>query len=405
MKRVVLVALVAVTAAQEGPVVETVRVRKQDLVRTVRQPGSILPFEESTLVAAVSGYVKEVFVRDGDWVERGAPLAALSVPFLAEEIAGAEAKERAALASVAAAEADALAARATIRTQEAARQGAQENADLRRLKRNRLVELQKRRAATAMELDDANGQVAIALALLARAVAAIGEAKASATAADARVASAKARLGVARAERARIDAMKGYAVVRCPLAKGLVKRRLVDTGSWAEAGRTQLFVVQDVELVRVRVDLDERDAVFVEAGSAIRISPDALPHERKEARVTRVSWSLDATTRTMRTETDLDNRSHVYRAGMFVHAEVDVYRRIGALTLPARTLVAEGGRTFVYVVEKGRARRVPVAIGLDNGIVVEITQGLQEGAEVVIAGWQRIGKSGSVRARPRADER
>jgi len=61
-------------------------------------------------------------------------------------------------------------------------------------------------------------------------------------------------------------------------------------------------------------------------------------------------------------------------------------RKENALTLPASALITEGGKTYVYTVVEGKAKRTEVKTGFDDGIRVEITEGLTGNEPVVISG-------------------
>lgn len=57
-----------------------------------------------------------------------------------------------------------------------------------------------------------------------------------------------------------------------------------------------------------------------------------------------------------------------------------------AITVPYSALLDEGGRSYVFVVRKGVAKRVDVAPGNSSGDTVEILNGLQPGDQVVTEG-------------------
>ena len=43
-------------------------------------------------------------------------------------------------------------------------------------------------------------------------------------------------------------------------------------------------------------------------------------------------------------------------------------------------------RPLLYLVEGGKAHKVPVTVGVDDGKMAEITEGLKPGAQVVLGG-------------------
>jgi multidrug efflux pump subunit AcrA (membrane-fusion protein) len=88
-------------------------------------------------------------------------------------------------------------------------------------------------------------------------------------------------------------------------------------------------------------------------------------------------------------EIDLPNPDHRLRPGMFVTVTLVLQEHPQALALLPAALVNEKTGASVFVVERGRAKQVPVKTGLDDGMWVEILEGLQENMEVIV-----VGKSG-----------
>ncbi len=73
--------------AAKPAVVEVVAPERRDLVRQVRLPGTVTPWEETQLYAKVGGYLQKIVVDKGDVVHRGQLLAALDVPELVDDAA------------------------------------------------------------------------------------------------------------------------------------------------------------------------------------------------------------------------------------------------------------------------------------------------------------------------------
>src|SRR5262249_12626585 len=101
--------------------------------------------------------------------------------------------------------------------------------------------------------------------------------------------------------------------------------------------------------------------------------------------ISRTQGSEDPVTRTMRVEIDLDNPKGELRPGMFGRVTITLQKASTALLLPAGCLVgaAREGRGAVYVVRDGKAALVPVRLGIDNGVHVEVVSGLTTSDQVV----------------------
>ena len=104
-----------------------------------------------------------------------------------------------------------------------------------------------------------------------------------------------------------------------------------------------------------------------------------------EARVTRFTGALNPATRTMRTEIDIPNRRDILKPGMYGKVTLILEERSQAITLPAGAVHTEGDKRFAYSVVEGRLRKIEVETGLDDGIIVEITEGLEGHETVVLA--------------------
>jgi membrane fusion protein (multidrug efflux system) len=92
----------------------------------------------------------------------------------------------------------------------------------------------------------------------------------------------------------------------------------------------------------------------------------------------------------MRTEIDIPNRDGLLRPGMYGRVNLTLERRERVLTVPAGVLIVEGGKTYVYTVVDGKATRVEVKTGLDDGIRVEVTQGLTGNELIIVTGQSAV---------------
>jgi multidrug efflux pump subunit AcrA (membrane-fusion protein) len=87
--------------------------------------------------------------------------------------------------------------------------------------------------------------------------------------------------------------------------------------------------------------------------------------------VTRSSWSLDARSRTLRTEIDLRNPEGKLRPGMYAYVTFTAPLP-SAFTLPASAVVTQAGESWCYRVEDGKAVRTPIKVGGREGQRVQV---------------------------------
>ena len=402
-------------APRKLPVVLPERV---DLVRRARLVGSVEPLQEVSVVPRVTGYLSTVEVEVGDVLAKGAAIATISAPELEAEHRMAVARELEARAGVTSAEAGVADAQAMVVDRQEAvhvKEGAIEQrvADLEvNVAEARVTELElarkralfERDAATAEDVEEAEGRMAVALARTSAAKAAIRIAKAEVAAAGARlraaqagvdtakavVAAAGAGVQTAAAEVERAEILIGFTRLTCPFEEGVVTRRMLHPGAHVQADESVVCTVMDVSRVRVVLAVPERHAADMRAGLPVVLTFDTDGVAPVESSITRTSGALDIRTRTLRVEVELPNPERHLLPGMFCRAEVLVRQSKGALTLPAsaiRTDVDDDGRrrNFVWVLKNGVATHTPVQLGLDDGVLVEVLSGLA-GSEQVVSG-------------------
>ena len=70
--------------------------------------------------------------------------------------------------------------------------------------------------------------------------------------------------------------------------------------------------------------------------------------------------------------------------------EVIVAKEEGALAVPESAIVLRSGRPVAYVVRGGRVEEKPVVLGLRASGKVQVTEGLNEGDEVVSGGAKML---------------
>jgi RND family efflux transporter MFP subunit len=395
--------------------VEVVKPKPGGIQRVVVQPGTVEPFEGADLYAKVSGYLVEQKVDIGSKVKAGDILAKISVPEYETQVQRDTARLKAANTKVeqmkahkAAAEAESRAANASVdlakamvRAKTAYRQYREKQ--LKRVKElvakeavdERLRDEQEDFYLSALEAENAaNEQVNTATEKAAAAKAKIDQAQAD-------LDEATAEVLVAEADLAKSQVLLGYTIIRAPYT-GVVTRRTFLPGEGGrlgdfikaadQGGTTPLLTVERTDLMRVVVQIPDRDVPYVSTNATAVIEIDALPemvftkNGDDPLRVSRWADAEDPVTRTMRTEVDVKNPNGVLKRGMYGRVTLILSQgTANALRIPTSALVgkADGGRGAVRVVRDNTVHIVPIRYATDNGIEVEIVSGLAPEDQVI----------------------
>jgi RND family efflux transporter MFP subunit len=383
--------------------VRTVQLSKGGIVRTSSQIGTVHPYEEADLFAKISGYLANIRVDYGDHVKRNQLLAEIDDPEIIEDSKKAEADLLQANAAVAqavafieSAKADRDAADTTV---------AQAVAEVDRYKSMRMYhekkfaryrELVHSRAIPQQIADEEEESFDSARASEIASEKAVLNARAQLIAANARVKKAeadleeaKANVEVAKAKLARANVLVGYTKIVSPY-DGVITKRNFFRGAFirsaSDGGIVPLLTVARTDKVRVVTQIPDRDVPLTNVGDKAEVTLDALGSEVLDGQVSRFAETEDPTSRTMHTEIDLDNKKDRIRPGMYGIAKIILDTPVSASTLPATSLVGEAkdGKAEVYVIREGKAKRVHITIGADDGLRVEVVSGLTPKDQVVL---------------------
>jgi HlyD family secretion protein len=332
------------TVTQEEEVlvpVEIAKTRLADLAHTLNTTGEIIPFAEVAVAPKVSGRVAVIHVKVGDRVSRGQVLL---------ELDATEARNAKTMA-----EAGVGVARANLNK---AKQGL---ADA-ELDYNRTKALYDSQAVSKAQFEQAesmlnNARIGVELA---------GE-----------------QLKQAEATLQNAEETYNNFTVTSPLS-GLVATVNIENGELAGPQATALTVVE-LATVKVKVNLSENAVVSIKKGAEVPVTINSL-NKTLTGTVASVAPKADPATRAFPVEIHLNNKDGDLKAGMVAVLDLQTGLSQGTVTVPVDALLERDGQYWVYVLEDGKAKEVTVKKGITDGQLVEITEGLQEGQDVIVSG-------------------
>jgi RND family efflux transporter MFP subunit len=384
-------------------VVFTVKVQTKTIERTSTQPATVHGFHEARSFAKASGYVSKLNVDIGSKVKTGDILAVIDIPEMVAKYQREQAVLKRLAAGVTQAAAQVSVAEATLVASDSTRQQAladEQRADAQlkadESKYQRVSDLVEQRAVADRLLDEATNQRdaaqaarVAATAKTAAAAAHVDVAKAKLAAAQADLEAAKADVEVGQKRLEELEVLMSYAKLRSPF-DGVVIERHVELGDLVRNSQNTvatkpLFIIAQVDTVRIRVAIPERDAPLANVGDTATIILQALPGETLSGSIARIAGGLEPSTRTMLVEIDLPNPTGKLIPGMFGQATILLDSRPDQVALPAGAVrFDKKGRSYVYVVDsESTIHVVDVVTGVDDGHQIEIISGLTGQENVV----------------------
>lgn len=194
----------------------------------------------------------------------------------------------------------------------------------------------------------------------------------------------------------RIETLLAFAKITAPFS-GTITRRYVDLGAFipaATSGSTAqtaaLLTLMDFNTVRVQVAVPEAEASLVAKGQPARFGVAGLPGRTFEGRITRFSYALEESSKTMLAEIELPNPNLELRPGMYAEVQIGIEHREAASLIPTAALVMEKANAFVFTAAGGTAKKRPVKIGFNDGSKVEILEGVNLGEAVILIGKRAL---------------
>ncbi len=384
--------------------VQTEKVARRSITELVVANGKIQPVLQVVIAPEVSGEITELPVKEGQLVKKGDLLVRIKQDNYLASRNSADATYQSALAGKNLAQANL------------------NKADLeykryKKLFEDKLVsESQFLEAATALDVGKATYETSVHQA---------DQAKAT----------------LARAQddldKTTIKAPMDGSVTRLRSQKG---ERVVGTALMAG---TEIMTIADLEVMEARVDIGEVDVILIALGQKARLEVDAFRDRKFAGTVTEIanaakgltSSSSSSSVQQDATKFEVKIRiqeKEAFRPGMSVTAEIETRSRTNVLAVPIQSVTTrlpkknedkkaksdkasptnssvimtnaaksgEGKKPgespkpieVVFLVGSDSAKMAPVKRGISDDSYVEITEGLQEGQEVVSGGYKAINR-------------
>jgi RND family efflux transporter MFP subunit len=197
-----------------------------------------------------------------------------------------------------------------------------------------------------------------------------------------------AALLAAKANVERLHRLQSFEKVYAPFT-GVVTDRGIDVGTLIDAGATggakqQLFHLVETDKLRVYVAVPQNDVRDARVGTTAILSLPQWPGRTFNGTIVRTTGAIDATSRTLRVEVDVDNPEGAILPGAYATVQLNTRDAQPPLTIPVSALVfrPEG----VQVAAINAANRVAmqsVTLGRDFGTRIEVKTGLDVNARVV----------------------
>jgi RND family efflux transporter MFP subunit len=337
--------IATLTAERDAvPVVRTEVLEAQDTPRQIELTGSTQAFDTATLYARATGYISKRNVDIGSRVRAGDVLAVIAAPDLDQQLAQ---------------------ARAQLVQLQAAVAQSQANMELAKVTDRRQAQL------TSLGWTSQQGGDQARLTYAAD-IAAVGV--------------ARANLQAQQAQVDRLVQLTGFERVVAPF-DGVITSRQIDVGSLVAANTnsgTPLFSIAHTSVLRVQIYVPQDDYFGLKDGQQATVTVPELPGRVFHGRLARNASALQADTRTVLAEVDVDNTDGTLAPGLYTVVRLDEPRLYPVISVPSQAVIFDKDGLQVAVDENGVARLRHLDVAADNGGTVEVRAGLRGGDRLIL---------------------
>ena len=344
--------------------------------RSVEVVGTLAAVDEVTISSEAEGRVSKLSADLGDRVHAGQTLMELD----AEKLQYALEQQRAALARALAkyGASDSQHLPPIERTPDVVKA----QAELVQTKQafERTAELHKRQLVPRQTLDDAQAML------------------------QAKQASYDSALQNAKNLRADIDASEATAkladrqlrdtTIRAPF-DGYVQKRLVNLGEYVKV-QTPVMAVVRVDPLKVTAEIPEKMAPWIDVDQPVDLHVDAYPDKTITGKVSRISPSVNSSTRAFPFEALVPNRDGLLKPGTFARVRIVSSRVDQVISLPYSALQYRYGVNRVFVVDGDRLTARELKVGERLGERIEILDGVKAGETVAVSDVDKLAEGTKV---------
>jgi RND family efflux transporter MFP subunit len=165
------------------------------------------------------------------------------------------------------------------------------------------------------------------------------------------------------------------ATVRAPIS-GIVSDRPVQVGEYISE-RTVVATIVQVNPLKLRTGAQEKHAGIIHPGQPVEFRVESYGDTLFHGKVAYVSPALDQTMRTFAVEALVDNTDRRLKPGFFAKGVILTKMDEGVLAVPDTAVSTLAGVSSVYVINNNRIAQTQVTLGVRQGALWEIVDGLK----------------------------
>lgn len=187
--------------------------------------------------------------------------------------------------------------------------------------------------------------------------------------------SAKGQLNLVRSQAADLS-------IKAPI-QGQITQKFVEIGAEVNAGQ-KIAQISKSDNIKIEINLPSEEIYRIEEGQSVKIQDEL------EGTITSIDPIADTNTKKVKVEILFDNNDKKLIPGTFVDVKIEAKKldktSDNSVYVPLRSVSINQNANTVFVIADGKAQIKEVETGNVEGAMIEITNGLEYGDELIIEG-------------------
>ncbi|MFI8603587.1 efflux RND transporter periplasmic adaptor subunit [Cellulophaga baltica] len=184
-------------------------------------------------------------------------------------------------------------------------------------------------------------------------------------------------------------------VIRAPFS-GTIDDVITEQGSVVAAGQSQIMRIVNLDHMYIETDVPENYITNVSKGKSVEVEFPILG-KTISTKIRQAGDFINPSNRTFKVEVGIPSKESGVKPNLTARLKINDYTNENAVLIP-QSIISENadGEQYVYLVsdkkanEEGIAKKIIIKTGKTQGDVIEVLEGLENGAEIIKEGARSV---------------
>ncbi|WP_158975263.1 efflux RND transporter periplasmic adaptor subunit [Cellulophaga sp. L1A9] len=184
-------------------------------------------------------------------------------------------------------------------------------------------------------------------------------------------------------------------VIRAPFS-GTIDDVITEQGSVVAAGQSQIMRIVNLDNMYIETDVPENYITNVSKGKSVEVEFPILG-KTISTKIRQAGDFINPSNRTFKVEVGIPSKESGVKPNLTARLKINDYTNENAVLIP-QSIISENadGEQYVYLVsdkntnEEGVAKKVIIKTGKTQDDVIEVLEGLENGAEIISEGARTV---------------